>query len=90
MVNVDASFEQALSWIKEGRAVTRLGWNGAGQRVYLTFPSQSTVTLPDGHVTSYPPQPTVPFLVIETVDKQVVPWLASQTDLLANDWVQAA
>lgn len=85
---MDGSFEQALSWLKHGGAVSRTGWNGKGQKVYLTFPAFSPVPLPDGHVTNYPPQPSVPFLVIETVDKQVVPWLASQTDLLANDWIR--
>lgn len=29
---------------------------------------------------------TLPFLYMKTVDDQFVPWLASQTDILANDW----
>ena len=28
----------------------------------------------------------LPFIALKTVDDKVVPWLASQTDILAEDW----
>ena len=30
----------------------------------------------------------LPYLYIKTVDGKLVPWLASQTDLLAEDWIE--
>ncbi len=28
----------------------------------------------------------LPFIAMKTVDNGIVPWLASQTDILATDW----
>jgi len=33
--------------------------------------------------------PLLPFIAMKTADDKVVPWLASQTDLLASDWEEA-
>ena len=30
--------------------------------------------------------PLLPFIAIKTVNVEVVPWLASQTDMLSEDW----
>lgn len=74
MSAVDAPFEQALVWLKSGEKVARLGWNGAGQWVALQVPDEHS-------------KMTLPYLYIHTVRGDLVPWLASQTDLLASDWV---
>lgn len=74
MPALDAPFEQALAWLKEGKKVTRKGWNGANQWVALQ--------VPDAHS-----KMTLPYLYIRTVQGELVPWLASQTDLLAADWI---
>lgn len=31
--------------------------------------------------------PPLPFIAMKTADDKLVPWLASQTDMLADDWV---
>lgn len=67
----DMDFGQALEALKDGRYVTRLNWNGRGQYLQLQEP-QGDMTLP--------------FISIRTVDGNLVPWLASQTDLLSDDW----
>jgi hypothetical protein len=67
-------FGQALAILKHGGAVARAGWNGAGQEVRLQTP--------DDHS-----KMELPYLYIKTVQGQHVPWLASQTDLLAEDWL---
>lgn len=66
------NFEWALAEMKNGFGVTRAGWNGKGQYVFLRNSGPGFL---DG-----------PYLVIRTVDGDYVPWVASQTDLLANDW----
>lgn len=68
-----ANFAQALSVLHDGYKVTRQGWNGAGQWIALQ--------VPDDHS-----KMTLPYLYISTVTGDLVPWLASQTDLLADDW----
>jgi len=75
MAVVDAPFEQALVWLKEGKRVARTGWNGLGQSIALQ--------VPDAHS-----KMTLPYLYISTVRGDLVPWLASQTDLLAADWFE--
>ena len=66
-------FGSALEGLKEGVSVTRKGWNGPGQ--YLTL------QVPDEHS-----KMSLPYIYIKTVQGELVPWLASQTDLLAEDW----
>jgi hypothetical protein len=67
------NFEDALSYIKQGAKMCRSGWNGKGQWVALQSPDLSS-------------KMTLPYLYISTVDGHFVPWLVSQTDLLAMDW----
>lgn len=83
-------FGAALELLREGKPVHRSGWNGKGMFIYLvgagryapsTFVGRSIAEAqPDGLV------PYKPYLAIKCVDGGVVPWLASQTDLLAQDW----
>ncbi len=68
------TFEAALAALKMGFKVTRSGWNRKG--MYLE------VQRPDEHS-----KMTLPYIYIKTTDDQFVPWLASQTDLLAEDWI---
>lgn len=71
MSNMD--FGQALTQLKAGYRVSRTGWNGKGMFVYLV------------PAASYPAQRRA-YLAMSTVDGDVVPWVASQTDILASDW----
>lgn len=68
-----ASFSTALSHLKSGSRVTRAGWNGKGMYLELQVPDANS-------------KMTLPYIYIKTVDDNFVPWLASQTDLLAEDW----
>ncbi len=69
-----AAFGWALNQIKVGKQVTRLGWNGKGQYIAM-LPAKYAGTM------------TRAYIFIKTVDDDMVPWVASQTDLLSNDWV---
>lgn len=73
-------------WI--GQKVRRVGWNGKGMFLYLVPGSIFEVNrppllgiYPEGHKIAYNSH-----VDIRTVDGGIVPWLCSQTDLLANDW----
>jgi hypothetical protein len=80
-------FSEALLALKDGRRVMRNGWNGKGMFIYLVpagnyFPTTSVAKAYFGGQLV----PYKPYIAIKTVDEDVVPWLASQTDLLATDW----
>ena len=82
-------FSGALKMIKEGKRLARLNWNGKDMWVCL-FPN-SGCQLSDAQTIGL----THPFLVIEYPvgsaaypEGSCIPWLASQTDLLAEDWFE--
>ncbi|MET3514348.1 hypothetical protein ABIC63_002120 [Pseudacidovorax sp. 1753] len=76
------SFGVALDLLKDGFRVSRVGWNGKGMWLDLQLPDAgSKMTLPYLYL-SYPT------IDVRTTPGARVPWLASQTDMLAEDWVQ--
>ena len=75
------TFGEALEALKAGKKVARKGWNGKGMYLYLADGKLLTEEIGDG---SYPFTDTV---VMKTADnKYCIGWLASQTDMLAEDW----
>ena len=81
-------FSTALIACKAGSKITRAGWNGTGMFVYLVPGSRFEVNRPP-LLGIYPEGTTIdyrPHLDMKTADGSCVPWLASQTDLLAADW----
>ena len=76
------TFSQALLHLKNGIKMQRTGWNGKGLWVELQTPDEnSKMTLPYLFI-SYPAD-------AQTTPGARVPWLASQTDILAEDWQTA-
>lgn len=76
------NFGQAIEAMKQGNKVARLGWNGRGIFISLQTPDVRS-------------KMTSPYIYIDTTglmtdnkdaSKSLVPWLASQTDMLSNDW----
>ena len=75
------NFGQALELLKNKSKVARAGWNGAGLWLELQIPdSHSEMTLPYIYI-NYP-------LDAKNTPGCKVPWLASQTDLLSEDWAE--
>ena len=73
------TFSEALDLIKQGHKIARQGWNGKGLWLELQTPdAHSKMTLPYIYI-NYPED-------AKTTPGARVPWLASQTDLLAEDW----
>ncbi len=85
----DAGFDFALAWLREGRRVARQGWNG--KRMFIFLVSGSTFKVSRPPLLGIYPEGTViryhAHIDMKTADGMVVPWLASQTDILANDWM---
>ena len=83
-------FGQALSAIKAGKRVAREGWNGKSMYVFLVPGSTFTVNrepllsiMGEGTQVQYHAH-----IDMKTAQGYVVPWLASQADLLADDWME--
>jgi hypothetical protein len=69
------NFSDALGRIKAGAKLSRHGWNAPSQWLKLQVPDEHS-------------KMTLPYIYISTVTGDLVPWLASQTDLLALDWFE--
>lgn len=67
------SFGHAIEAAKGGSKIARTGWNGKGMYLKLQVPDANS-------------KMTLPYLYMKTACNNLVPWLASQTDILANDW----
>jgi hypothetical protein len=73
------NFGKALEQLKSGNKIARSGWNGKGMWLKL-IESDDYRTFGTGI------EETLPWLGMKTADNKFVPWLASQTDVLAEDW----
>ena len=80
-------FGKAVNICKAGRSIRRRGWNGKDQFVFYVpeakmFPNTKLMRVysDNGLITFRD------FLAMKTVDGTIVPWVASQSDLLADDW----
>lgn len=68
------SFGDAITYLKLGYKVARTGWNGKGMYIYLDSGK--------GAMVAYDP-----FIIMYTAGGTMQPgWLASQTDILSEDW----
>ncbi len=66
-------FSWALSKLKDGYRVFRDGWNGKGMWLKIQRPDEGS-------------KMSLPYIYMKTANNNLVPWLASQTDLLSSDW----
>lgn len=80
------SFEIALTNLKYGARVAREGWNGKGMFLFLVTGETVTQAINEQYVDENTSLPVVDAIYMKTADNKLVPWLASQTDILATDW----
>lgn len=79
---------QAVKEMHDGNLVAREGWNGKGMFLFLVPGSRFKVNraplnviFSEGTEIDYRPH-----VDMKTADGQIVPWICSQSDLLATDW----
>lgn len=65
---------RAIYNLKEGRKIAREGWNGKNIYLELQVPDENS-------------KMTLPYIYMRTARGDLVRWLASQTDILAEDWI---
>src|ERR1700748_540779 len=94
--NKSFDFGGAIGWLKAGHKVARSGWNGKGMFLYYVpanrYPAVTDIGKQIGIAGTGGTQewdgkvPYGAYIAMKTVQNNVVPWLASQTDVLAEDW----
>lgn len=82
------TFGLAIEALKQGRKVARHGWNGKGMWLSYVGRGQCDVDLSivDPHNDIDKMLGMLPWIGMKTADEKFVPWLASQTDMLSEDW----
>ena len=77
------NFGEAVNAMKEGKKVGRKGWNGKVMFLFLVagdaWGFESDIDGIDGLFGA-------PFICMKTADNKLIPWLSSQSDVLASDW----
>jgi hypothetical protein len=64
---------EAVNALQDGERVARAGWNGKNMYLELQIPDANS-------------KMTLPYVYMKTAQGDLVPWLCSQSDLLADDW----
>lgn len=81
-------FGKALQALKNGLKLAREGWNGKGMFLYYVppgeYPARTEIAKKEWGEDALVPYQA--YIAMKTVQGTVVPWLASQTDMLAEDW----
>lgn len=72
------NFGKAIEKMKLGFMVSRNGWNGKGMFLRLITDSDYSIKGINKELCS--------FIGMKTADDKFIPWLASQADMLAEDW----
>lgn len=83
------TFSVALEELKAGNKVSRKGWKGANQFIWYVPPGSYPARMEA--IKGYFAEDKVPYagyIALKNAQDQVVPWLPSQGDLLAEDWVK--
>jgi len=81
------NFGQAIEALKDGRTVRRAGWNGKGMWLVLIRPQGRNWAAETKSNTSLGLYEIQPCIGMKTAQEEMQPgWLASQADMLAEDW----
>lgn len=67
------NFETALTLLKNGQLIFRAGWNGKGMWLKIQKPDSKSLM-------------SLPYIYMKTAGGELVPWVASHSDLLSTDW----
>ncbi len=72
---MDFKIGGAIEKLEDKKKVSRRGWNGKNMYLELQVPDEFS-------------KMSLPYIYMKTVGGDLVPWLASQTDILADDWFE--
>ena len=77
MESVEMDFGDVIKDLKKVniKKFARKGWNGKNMYIQLQVPDKHS-------------KMSLPYIYMKTAQGDLVPWLASQTDMLADDWME--
>ncbi len=81
-------FGEAIRELKAGNKVARSGWNGKDMFLFLV-PGSTFIVNREPLLGIYPAGTQIDYhshIDMKTAQGYVVPWLASQSDMLSDDW----
>jgi len=91
-VDGNLNYGHAQYLLNKGKKAARAGWNGKGMFIFLVpankYPASGNK---NGTMVGIFPNDMVPYgayIAMKTAQGNVVPWLCSQTDALAEDWIE--
>ena len=84
-------FSKGLDYLKEGVPIYREGWNGKDMSITIIKGKKIVFSEEKDRPEMYHGKygdtiEYLPYIMMKTSDGSFVPWLASQTDILADDW----
>ena len=83
-------FGEAIKRLKNGKKVLRAGWNGKGMFLYYvpaaSYPAMTPIAQEEWGDNGMVPYGA--YVAIKTAQGNVVPWNASQSDMLSEDWCE--
>jgi hypothetical protein len=80
------NFGNVLEFLKDGKKCARQGWNGKGMWIELQVPDEnSKMTRPYIYITL--PKGSTNHFGVQEKEFERIPWLPSQTDIFAEDWI---
>jgi hypothetical protein len=80
---VGMGWGHAFRLMRNGNKVARKNWNGKGMYLFYVHSGQWDAAVPSDCGSTV----LCPFVALKTADNKIVPWTASQTDMLAEDWM---
>ncbi len=87
------NFGEAIQALKNNQKVSREGWNGKSMFLFLVTPVQKEngeefccLDLPANVDDTWELKQRPVIVMKDATDQLVIGWLASQTDMLAEDW----
>lgn len=72
-------FSEALKALKAGKRIARAGWNGKNMFLFIMY-ENSIIEINDGRFV------IKNYIAMLTAQETIVPWVASQSDLMFEDW----
>lgn len=82
-------FSEVLVELENGAIAAREGWNGKGMYIFIVKGDSVKQALYEHYgdpETECPILDVCDAIYMKTADDKLVPWLASQTDIFADDW----
>lgn len=95
MNQTEVNYGEVLSALKLGKKAQRVGWNGKNMWIAL-MPGVKSLPAKDfwnPHAAKFAEEnggqaEILPYFIFKTADNKILMgWLASQTDMVAEDWV---